>query len=355
MFLSIIVPVYNAEKYLDECIESVLHQSEQDFEIVLVNDGSTDASGQICDRYHAAFPDKIRVIHQENQGSLTARLTGVHAAQGEYCMFLDSDDSYEPECLSTVRETVAQTGADIVIFNNYSYFEADGSIEPNRAAFPDGTVFSGDTKRLAYEELISSERLNNLCMKAIKTSLLHADDTEYACFADNPYCEDLLQSLYSVTHAERIVYRDKVLYRYRRHAASVTRQIDFQRLERMFGGNKINELRRYVTIWGMDTPQHMQKLQARTTRSALTIFWLHYRAAKTMDQKRALLNFPWDTKFNAQQTRLFENPYLSRMHRFQVRAIIKKEMLVLDGICMLGKIKMRARHEAGKPAGVHRL
>lgn len=355
MLLSIIVPVYNAEQYLAECIESVLRQSEQDFELVLVNDGSTDAGGQLCDRYQASFPDKVRVIHQKNQGSLIARLTGIHSAQGDYCMFLDADDAYEPECLSTVRDTIAQTRADIVIFNNYSYFEADGTIEPNKASFPDGTEFFGDTKRLVYEELFSSERFNNLCMKAIRTRLMQEDDTQYERFSDNPHGEDLLQSLYPVTHAARIVYRDRMLYRYRRHAASVTRKLDLQRLERLFDRRKIDELRRYMTIWGTDTPRDIEKLQARTTRSALAIFWLHYRAAKTREQKRALLNFPWDAKFNAQQNRLFDNPYLSRMHRLQVRAITKKEMFVLDGICILGKLKMRATHEAGKPAGVHRM
>ena len=355
MLLSIVVPVYNAEQYLTECIESVLGQSEQDFELVLVDDGSTDASGQICDRYAQSIPAKIRVIHKINQGSLVARLTGVHAAAGDYCMFLDADDFYEPECLSTIRDTIRQTNADMVIFNNYSFFEADGSIEPNKASFPDGTVLSGESKRMVYEEMISSERFNNLCMKAIRTQLLLSDDTPYERYADHPFGEDLLQSLYAATYADRIVYRDKMLYCYRRHAASVTRKLDFQRLERMFGGRNIEELRRYMTIWGMDTPQSQQILQARLARNTLTVFWMHYRAATTFEQKRELLHFPWEEKFDAKKTRLFENPNLSRMHRFQVRAILHKEMLVLDGICTLGKIKMRSSHDARKPAGVHRL
>ena len=155
MLFSILVPVYNSEKYLKECFDSVLRQSEQDYELVLVDDGSTDGGGAICDAYQAKFPDRIRVIHQKNQGLILARRAGIRAAQGAYCMFLDADDAYEPECLSTVRETIERTKADVVIFNNYSYFEEDGSIEPNKIVFPDQTEFTGEQKRLIYQELIA--------------------------------------------------------------------------------------------------------------------------------------------------------------------------------------------------------
>ncbi len=346
MLFSILVPVYNSEKYLKECFESVLLQSEQDFELVLVDDGSTDSGGQICDRYQAQYPDLVRVIHQPNAGLILARRAGIRAAKGDYCMFLDADDAYEPECLATVRETITQTGADTVIFNNYSYFDADGSIEPNKAAFADGSVFEGDDKRQIYQKLIASEELNNIWMKAILRPLLQADDTDYAFYANNPHGEDLLQTLYPATHANKIVYRDRRLYRYRRHPSSVTRKLDFQRLERMFDEKKEQQLRRYMTLWGMDTPQEIQQLDARTTRGVLTVFWLHYRAAQTGEQKRAVLAFPWETYVQAQQKQPFMNPYLSRMHRFQVRAILKRQLLLLDGICMLGRLKMRKAHGA---------
>ncbi len=345
MLLSILVPVYNSEKYIEECIDSVLRQSEQDYELVLVDDGSTDNGGVICDRYQERHPDQIRVIHQSNQGLILARRAGIHAAKGEYCMFLDADDTYEPECLSTVRETIERTHADVVIFNNYSYFEEDGSIEPNKAAFADQSEFYGKRKRLIYQELISSERLNNICMKAIKTPLLTADDTQFALFADNPHGEDLLQSLYPLTHAEKIVYRDKQLYRYRRHKSSMTRQLDAQRLQRMFDRKKKSQLRQYMTIWGMDSAEDLAKLQARSARAGLNAFWLNYRTAHTVSQKRALLDFPWETQFDGKQE-LFGNPNLTRMHRLQIRAILRKQMFLLDCIGILGKLKMRTAHGA---------
>ena len=346
MLLSILVPVYNSEPYLKECVESVLHQSGEDFELVLVDDGSTDSGGQICDAYQAEYPDRVHVIHQENSGLILARRAGIRAAKGEYCMFLDADDAYEPKCLATIRETIEQTGADIVIFNNYSYFEEDGSIEPNKAVYEDGSVFEGESKNQIFHELIASERLNNLCMKVIKTSLLTSDDTDYTLYADNPHGEDLLQSLYPLTHAKKIVYRDKQLYRYRRHNSSMTRQLDDTRLQRMFDHKKRGQLQRYMTIWGMDTPQEIEKLRARSARAGLTIFWMHYRTARTAAQKRALLDCPWDKQFEAQEQALFQNPHLSSMHRLQIRAILRKQRFLLDCIGVLGKLKMRASHGA---------
>ena len=346
MLLSILVPVYNSEKYLKECFDSVLRQSESDYELVLVDDGSTDGGGAVCDAYQAQYPERVRVIHQRNQGLILARRAGIRAAKGDYCMFLDADDAYEPECLATVCETIEQTRADVVIFNNYSYFEEDGSIEPNKVAFPDRTEFTGEQKKRIYRELIASERLNNIWMKAIRTKLLQADDTDYALYADNPHGEDLLQSLYPLTHAEKIVYRDKILYRYRRHAASMTRVAEARQLEQMFDERIELQLRRYMALWGMDSQDEIDQLQARTARGALTVFWMHYRRAKTSAQKRDLLRFPWGTHFQAQEKHLFTNRYLSRMHRLQVRAVIHQTIWLLDGICALGRLKMRAQHGA---------
>lgn len=89
--VSIIVPVYDAEQFLDRCIESALHQTYQNLEIVLVDDGSPDRCGDICDR-HAKEDNRIVVIHQENAGPSAARNTGLDAAKGDFIYFLDSDD-----------------------------------------------------------------------------------------------------------------------------------------------------------------------------------------------------------------------------------------------------------------------
>lgn len=116
--ISIIIPVYNAEEYLDRCLESVLDQSFTSFEVILVDDGSTDSSPLICDRYSATDP-RFRTVHKENGGVSTARNAGMDLAKGEYLMFLDSDDALLPDALERMMEDVA--GEDIV-FGGYAAF-----------------------------------------------------------------------------------------------------------------------------------------------------------------------------------------------------------------------------------------
>jgi glycosyltransferase involved in cell wall biosynthesis len=346
MLFSILVPVYNSERYLEECVESVLRQSEQDFELVLVNDGSTDGGGALCDRYRERFPERISVIHQPNRGLIMARRAGIAAAKGDYCMFLDADDAYEPECLAIVRETIENTGADVVIFNNYSYFEEDQSIEPNLAVYPDNTVFSGEGKRKVYCEMIRSWRLNNLCTKAIRVGLLKADDTDFEAYAANPHAEDLLQTLFPVTKASCIAYRAKELYRYRRHSQGMTRSAEPANIVRLFNAPVTQRLRDFMTLWGMDTPEHLALFQARKLNVLLVFFWQHYRGAKTSAQKRAVLDFDWNALLDDESRDFAKNRQLSALKRLQYNAIVNKRKLVLDLIATFGRMKMRAQHGA---------
>ena len=109
--ISVIVPVYKAEAYLHACIDSILSQTFSDFELILVDDGSPDNCGAICDDY-AARDSRVRVIHQENQGQAAARNRALAAAKGEWVCFVDSDDAVHPQMLERLRQAAAESGAD---------------------------------------------------------------------------------------------------------------------------------------------------------------------------------------------------------------------------------------------------
>lgn len=119
--VSVVIPVYNVEQYLCECVDSVLSQTMQDFEIILVDDGATDSSGAICDRYGAQDP-RIRVIHRKNGGLSEARNTGLDAAIGEYVYFLDSDDYIAPHSLEVLTNLARKEQADVVFFDAFVFF-----------------------------------------------------------------------------------------------------------------------------------------------------------------------------------------------------------------------------------------
>lgn len=116
MRFSVVIPVYNVMEYLEKCVQSVLDQTCSDYEIILVDDGSTDDSGKLCDTLAAATPDKVRVIHQENGGLGAARNTGLEHADGEYLVFIDSDDYVAPNMLEKLSQKMDAMSADIYTF-----------------------------------------------------------------------------------------------------------------------------------------------------------------------------------------------------------------------------------------------
>lgn len=117
-FFSVIVPIYNVEAYLEECLESICNQSYENFELILVDDGSEDMCPQICDRF-ASNNSKIKVIHKKNQGLVEARKTGVSLANGEYIVFVDSDDWIEASMLENCHRYLKDGGIDVLVLEYY--------------------------------------------------------------------------------------------------------------------------------------------------------------------------------------------------------------------------------------------
>ena len=107
MDISIIVPVYNVEKYLNRCLDSIINQSFINFELILINDGSTDKSGKICDKY-AQIDKRVRVIHKKNEGVSLTRNLGINIAKGDYITFIDSDDWIEQDFLKKAIEYIKE-------------------------------------------------------------------------------------------------------------------------------------------------------------------------------------------------------------------------------------------------------
>lgn len=125
--ISVIIPIYNVEKYLSKCIDSVISQTYSNLEIILVNDGSTDSSGRICDEYEK-LDKRVKVIHKENGGLSDARNYGIEASTGDYIAFLDSDDWADKKLYMTLYKNIKKNHADISICNFKKYY-SDKDIE----------------------------------------------------------------------------------------------------------------------------------------------------------------------------------------------------------------------------------
>lgn len=214
MFFSIIVPVYNVEKYLNECIDSIIGQTFTDFELILVDDGSTDTSGKICDNY-AAKDNRITVIHKPNGGQSTARNQGVNTARGEFAVFLDSDDLIADENFFSDLKNVIKPETDIVVFRYCKYYED----RIDQCGISLANINSSN--RIAFlEELVKRDAFFCSCWsKTTRLSLLKENNI---IFDESLSCEDMDWYYNVVSHAKCFEVIDKPYIYYRQRENSVT-------------------------------------------------------------------------------------------------------------------------------------
>lgn len=158
-FFSIITPVYNCEKHIRKCIESVVEQTYTSWELILVDDGSTDSCGEICDAF--CEDSRIKVIHQNNKGEFLSRMRGLAAANGAYGLGLDADDYLDKNCLDVIKKAIDISGSDLIFFGYRYVGKQRGNV---RCALAPGRKYS---KREILEEVIQNTN-HSLCNKAIR-------------------------------------------------------------------------------------------------------------------------------------------------------------------------------------------
>jgi len=218
-FFSILTPVYNVEKFLSACVDSVLAQTFSDWELILVDDGSTDRSGQICDAYAAKFPEKIRVFHKPNEGLLKTRRFAFSKAQGPYYVILDSDDALVPETLQTLADTFRAHDCDCVVFGVADV--ENGQIVQVSDQNP---LCVMSDKRAIFRKVLLDSQYNALWRKSFKAACL--DGRTYGEFSQIAHGEDLLQSLEILRNSQKVVFIPQALYLYNKNLASITHKPD---------------------------------------------------------------------------------------------------------------------------------
>ena len=212
MQISIVVPIYNVSAYLPRGIESVLANDCADCELILVDDGSTDGSAEICDKYAAEHPELIRVIHRTKSGIGDARNAGIDAAQGSWLMFLDSDDRLTPDALAELKRASANSDADVIGYRYYADNGKDPPV-PQTAGYDD----PGEPFTLAQHPayLLS---LPSVWSRLWSRRLL---DRTGLRFPQGIWYEDVRLSIKLIAKAERIEILPKPLYYYLKRPGSV--------------------------------------------------------------------------------------------------------------------------------------
>lgn len=226
---SIIVPVYNVEKYLNECIDSILVQDYVDYDVILVDDGSTDMCPQICD-FYAQKDDRVQVFHKKNGGLSDARNVGIDNAIGQYVLFVDSDDKIEYGALSSIAKTIKENNEPDVIFLEAIKFYSNGRIEPMGDGYQ-GQNINGKSHIDVLRFISTMPKYpGSACTKAIKRELLTKD----LKFVVGLISEDIEWTYRLFQSAKSYAYCSSQYYWYRKNReGSITFSVSEKKIESM--------------------------------------------------------------------------------------------------------------------------
>lgn len=226
MKFSIVIPVYKTKEYLDHCVESVISQTFRDFEIILVDDGSPDCCGAMCDAW-AAKDSRIVVVHQENGGLSAARNAGIRRATGEYIMFLDSDDWWADPCvLEDIALRLDKTNADVLSFNYRKVYLnlIDRPYFAKQMGMPDSISADNSLEYMVLNDLWISCAWN----KAIRREIMSEHSLEFVLGVTS---EDVDWCMRLAVTADRFDYINNVVVMYRQHASSISHSLSPKKVE----------------------------------------------------------------------------------------------------------------------------
>lgn len=239
--VTVIVPVYNVEPYLERCVNSLMHQTFDDVEILLIDDGSTDRSGELCDRM-AQQDERIRVFHKENEGQGIARNLGLQNASGKYVCFLDSDDYYDPDTCRELYELMERTHADLCC---YGYQIETGEQQIVRVPHIRDAEYTAEA---FYKKFVphyfgddpAEDELRGFssCMTIFRRDVIEEHGIRFP--SEREYLsEDTIFSLRFCAYADKAVTTSKVYYHYCQNPESFSHAFHEERLEQTLAFGKV--------------------------------------------------------------------------------------------------------------------
>lgn len=212
MLVSIIIPVYNVEKYIEKCLRSLLNQAFEEYEIIVVIDGSTDASEKIVRDFQKVDPKRIKIICQEKKGPGAARNAGIAAADGDYLLFVDSDDYVSPDLLAHTYEKAVENDSDIIIFDANLVDEYGKHLK-----YESATIYESDMIKLDGPGRLLI--LPCLWNKLYKKSLF--SENGILILENSAMGEDFAANMKLLSSTEKITYLPEPLYFYVQHSGSI--------------------------------------------------------------------------------------------------------------------------------------
>lgn len=308
MNIGFIIPVYNAEKYLNECIESVINQTLQTWKIVLVDDGSMDSSPQICDEYAHNYSD-ISVIHKQNEGQLLTRMRGLESLDTEYISFLDADDYLENDYIEILTKCIEENDYPDAVCFGFRSFDSENKSKNYSIKELNNTLIERSNIYSFYEILVSGNIPGSLWSKVFKKSCIKDNGFDPIRYCKVRFAEDMIQSYYALTKADRIYFSDYILYNYRVLPESMSNKIDFDNL------NYFNTVFIYDFLYCLSEIENSDdllfRLAADNFNSTIYRFLMCFRAANNRKERKKTVDFNWRQYLSNQTIPLLENnPYI---------------------------------------------
>ncbi len=328
MKISIIVPIYKVEKYIRQCVDSIISQTYKSLEIILVDDGSPDNCTSICDEY-ALKDSRIIVIHQDNKGLIEARKSGLRAATGEYVCFVDGDDWIEPDMYDNIRSAVEKYGPDCVITqfyysypdkedksNYHLYKEYYSRREMEKEVFP---------TMLFCEPYYSFGIYPNCWTKVFKKEIL--EKHLYGVDSRIRMGEDIAFTFPCLMECQSIAFIDKPFYHYRINPESMTKSYDERLYDRIFLPYEILKSSNTAISLAQQLPYYLLYL--------INFFLRNELNAKNADNSNRNLKLKAIVDNSEMQNRLktVDKKILPLHTRILLRAILKKDMVLLNAYC----------------------
>lgn len=217
--ISIIIPIYNAEKYLRQCLDSIVSQTYKDWECILVDDGSSDGSPAICDEY-ALKDARFRVVHQSNSGSSKARDRGLNEAQGDWFAFVDADDFVDKQYLESMLQVAIDNQSDVVLS---AYYVSQTTIQ-----------YHANKPSSLVPQKIILDTLNNKIHAGLWNKLFKSDIFSKISFPPYSYYEDMVVWIKSLYVCKKVAYCPVATYYYRYNTESLTNKHDASRIDRYY-------------------------------------------------------------------------------------------------------------------------
>lgn len=334
MFLSVSIPVYNAGKYLNRCIKSIVTQKFDDYELILVNDGSQDDSLDVCYEWKNKYPNIIRVVNRENRGSLLARRVCLEESKGDYLYIMDADDYLlSPNVFQSLKNFIETYQCDLLFFN-----ATNKENQSRYFVFPygDTEIFEGGKLLELYEYMAEKDGLNALWNKVFSRKLVDWE-IDYIPYKYIKNGTDMFQSIPIILNARKVLYINQVFYYYQTNDnnSSIVHKFnpyiynslkaDFQRL--------FNELQSHNLL----SASIKKKLVNRYMKIASTsAFKVRLLDNKEKEKSIAFLRSIGEDAFFREQYEEANLKDLDIFRKFIVKNIYEKRygmLLILFGIC----------------------